>query len=156
MPMKQRTRYILVAVVAIVVVVAALGLYLYNGQQQHSKQCSESAASLVAMFGKITLPAGASGSTLSLTATDTTCTPITGIMVSSIQPELTGVANTSFVQFNGALVGPTNPLPGGQLATGSLPVNGVQAGQKYVLLVTVTFSSGLSRETETMVLYPES
>jgi hypothetical protein len=153
--MKSRNKALIVAVVAIVVVVTAVGLYSYSAQQQRSKECSESAMGPVAMFGRLSLPYGSTGSNLTLTVTNTTCSPIVGVLVVSVQPSVAGVSNATFVEFDGNLVSASSPLPAGQIATGSLPVTGIQAGQKYTLLVTVQFS-GIAPLTETMEMYPES
>jgi len=107
------------------------------------------------MFGMITLQSGSAASNLTLTVTDTTCTPITGVTVTSVDPQLAGVVNTPFVEFNGVLISAASPLPAGQLGTGSLPVTGVTAGQKYVFTVQVAFASGTTTQTETFEMYPE-
>jgi hypothetical protein len=152
--MKRRTAIIVTLATLVVVSAVAIGLYEYSVQQRNEK-CSESATSLVGMFGMVTLQTGSNGSSLTLTVTDTTCTPITGVTVLSVDPQIAGVANTPFVEFNGMIISPASPLPAGQLGTGSLSVKGVQAGQKYVLTVQVDFASGTTAQTETFEMYPE-
>ncbi len=153
--MKRSRVILIVAIVASLAVVLALTSYIIT-QQQASASCSRSATTLVTMFGKISLPTGSVGSNLTLTVTNTTCSPITGITVVSVQPQIAGVANSSFVEFNGNLVTPSSPLPAGQLGTGSIAVSGIASGQEYILTVKVDFAPGTAAQTETMVMYPES
>jgi hypothetical protein len=152
----MKRRVAVIVVVALVAVSAiAIGLY-ENSVQQRNEKCSESATSPVGMFGMVSLPTGSNMSTLALTVTDTTCTPIVGISVTSVDPQIGGNVNTPFVEFNGTVIGPASPLPAGQLGTGSIPVTGIASGQKYVLTVVVQFATGITAQTETFEMYPEA
>jgi hypothetical protein len=108
------------------------------------------------MIGKLSLPEGSSGSNFTLTVINTTCEPIVGIEVTSVQPQVSGVADAPFVSYDGALVGASNPLPASELGSGSIPVTGVVPGQEYVLMVTVNLGGGKASQTVTMEIYPES
>ena len=59
-----------------------------------------------------------------LTVINGTCNPITAITVTSVQPQLVGVSNASFVSYNDSVVSALTPLPAGQLGTGNLAVSG--------------------------------
>lgn len=147
--MKRRNSVIVAVIVLAIVVAVAVGDYEYSVEQRNA-ECSQSATNLVGMFGMVSLPTELIGSSLSLTVTDTTCTPIVGITVTSVQPEIAGVVNASFVKFNGVLVSPTSPLPGGHIGTGSVAVTGITAGENYTLTVVISFASGTVSQTETM------
>lgn len=150
--MKRSWIALVVAVVAVATVVSAIAI----NAQQRSASCSQSDTTLVTMFGKISLPEGSLGSNLSITVTNTTCVPVVGITVTSVQPQLAGVVNTAFVAYDGVVVNATNPLPAREIATGSIPVSGVVSGQQYTLTVSVLFAPGYAAQTETLELYPES
>ena len=99
-------------------------------------------------------PGGDSGN-LTLALRDQTCAYISGADVTSMRPSVivngtpqiqenlsysSLVTNASFISHNGALVSPTNRIPVGGSATGSLGVGGVQVGTAYTMDIVVLFS----------------
>ncbi|MGA2198572.1 MAG: hypothetical protein ABSG45_01400 [Nitrososphaerales archaeon] len=151
----KRSRMGAIVAIAVVLVVVALAAFVIVGRSDSSK-CSSTGTSLATMFGRISVPNGPTGSNFTLTVINSTCSPITGITVTSVQPQIAGVVNSTFVEYNGTVVNPSNPLPEGQLGTGSLAVSGIDAGQKYVFTIAIDFSSGSVPQTETMEIYPQN
>jgi hypothetical protein len=151
----KRSRIVLVvAIVAVLAVLISVAAIVIRNQQA-SASCSSSDASLVSMFGKITLPEGTLGSNLSLTVINTTCEPIVGIAVTSVEPPINGTIDAPFVLYNQVLVSPTSPLPAKEVGTGTVPVTGVVSGREYTLMVTVRLGSGTASQTQTLEIYPE-
>ncbi len=151
----KRPRMAVMVAIAVVLVVVAFAVFVIVDRSESNK-CSNTGTSLVSMFGSISVPYGPAGSNFTLTVINSTCSPITGITVVSVQPQIAGVVNSTFVQYNGTVVNPSSPLPAGQLGTGSLAVSGIDAGQKYVFTITIDFSSGSVPQTETMEIYPQN
>ena len=66
------------------------------------------------------------------------CSPITGLTINSIRPFVNGVVGTSFIMYNGGLVGPSNPVPLNEPASGWMTVSNVSVGQTYSFNYTLT------------------
>jgi hypothetical protein len=98
---------------------------------------------------------------LTLTIQDQTCGYISGAEVTSMRPSVivdgvpheeenisdsSLITNASFITYNGGLVSPTNRVPLGGSAMGSISVNGVQVGTSYTMDIIISFSGnpGLS------------
>ena len=151
----KRSRVALVVAIAVILVVVVIAFFAIS-ERTTSNQCSSSTGTnLITMFGRLTLPSESTGSNFTLTVINGTCSPITGITVTSVEPQLVGVANASFISYNNSIISALTPLPAGQLGTGSLALSGITAGQRYDFSVTVDFSSGTPSQTETIEIYPQ-
>ena len=151
---RSRILVIVGAVVAVALLITVAAILVSN--KQKSDQCSSTSTSEITLFGRLTVPTGSSGSNLTLTVINGSCFPIDGVTMTSVQPAIAGVSNSSFVQFNGSLITVVSPLPAGQLGTGSLAVTGISSSQRYDFSVTVRFASGLVPQIETMEIYPQA
>ena len=140
----ERARRELLVIIILVVAVIAAGFLLLSDQRAPSStsKCTPGESSLATVLGTLTVPSGGSTGNLTMTVENSTCSSITGIMVTAAQPTLAGVVNSTFVEYYGTPVSASNALPVGQGAAGQLHVTGIAAGQQYRLTVKVTFSSG--------------
>ena len=153
-----------VAVVIIAVLAAIVIIYVaYGPLTTPVVVCMRGGAGIgsgVLVTAEMNMNPTGDGGKLTLTLKDQTCGYISGAEVTSMRPSVLAheiphqenlsdpslVTNASFISYDGALVGPTNRIPLGGSATGSLSVSGVEVGTSYTMDIVISFSgnSGLS------------
>src|SRR5271166_3466199 len=98
----RRSRELLIVGVVVALAVIAVAAFVIT-ERENSNKCSETGNAVITMFGKLTLASGSAGSNFNMTVINGTCTPVIGITVTSLQPPIAGVLNSSFVEYNGTL-----------------------------------------------------
>jgi hypothetical protein len=138
----------------LVVAVVAAGLLLISDQRSptHGNKCTPGEASPATLLGTLTVPAGGTAGNLTLTLENSTCSSITAVTITASQPGISGIVNSTFIEYYGTPISVSNPLPVGQNAIGQLHVEGLATGQQYKLTLRVTLSSGEPAQTLTMIL----
>jgi hypothetical protein len=160
---RESMRRLKVAVIVIAVVAAAIVVYVAEGPLNSPVvACMRRGAGIgsgVLVNAAITVTPGKNSGNLTLILQDQSCEYISSAEVTSMRPSLivnripheenfsypSLITNASFITYNGELVSPSNRVPIGGSAMGSVIVNGVQVGTSYTVNIFVSFSgNGIS------------
>ncbi len=151
---RSRTGLLVIGILALAVVAGAYLVISDQKQGTPTSQCSKNGSGLASVLGRMVVQPGTSAGNLTLTVDNSTCSSIIGVTVTASQPAISGVVNSTFVDYYGSPVCATNRLPAGQVAIGYVVVSGITAGQQYKLTVMVRFYSSSTAQTLTLILVP--
>jgi hypothetical protein len=151
-------RRLKVAVIVVAVLTAAVVVYVaYGPLNSPVAVCERGGAGIgsgVLVNAAMSVMPGENSGNLTLTLQDQSCEYISGAEVTSMRPAVVVggipheenisdsslITNASFVSYNGGLVSPTNSVPLGGSAMGSISINGVEVGTSYTMDIVISFS----------------
>ncbi len=119
----SRTGPLVIGILVLAVLAAAFLLISDQKPGNSTSQCSKDESGLASVLGRMTIQTGTNAGNLTLTVDNSTCSSITGVTVTASQPAISGVVNSTFVEYYGSPVSATNRLPAGEVASGYLEVS---------------------------------
>jgi hypothetical protein len=149
--MKLRSKRTITAVtIILIVIVAAVALTEYQDYNSPLAKCERDAAQGDSQVGfirvnpSITVEPGTTSGNLTVTLQNNVCAPISGFVITAVQPLLSGVINSSFIEYQGALVAPAHPVPLDKAASGSIILSDISANQSYTLSYVVKLATNVA------------
>lgn len=144
----MRSKRTLAAIIIVaIVVIATVGYTEYQNYNSPTAKCDRNAAQGDSQVGfillnpTISVAQGASIGNLTIRLPGSGCAPISGFVITAVQPFLTGVVNASFIEYQGTLITPAHPEPIGQPASGSVSLSNVSASQSYTFTYKITLAT---------------
>lgn len=127
--------------------VSYVGITQYQSYNTPLAKCQREAAQgydlgAPLIISNIYVQFGTDSGVLSVKVDGSGCSAITGLTITSIRPFLSGVVNTSFLEYQGVPVGPSHPVPLNEPSYGSIAVSNVSIGRDYSFSYILTTQDG--------------
>jgi hypothetical protein len=155
------------AVIVIIVLASSVVAYeafeYYQSSNSALAKCERGAANGASgigtvISGEMEVPSGSSVGNLTLNVKNDACGFVSGVVVMTMRPTLDGsaenpsfpslITNVSFFEHGGSLVSPSNTIPLGGSATGSISVQNVSANESYTMQIAISFTNANPNQHE--------